>query len=184
MMMKPAQHGSEKEPVSNKDHCSTLIIMDNSLTAIQPAWKRKQSSTRIFWFHVSLECSFSALSRQGWSCQGKSPINQGLCNPQHNPDSCCRNAALPMALNISVLTLEAGGSKLFSDSDGLCSVNTHLPGSCLPVHFTVPKNLVLDGPELESTVGRCGAPHQLWNLQHSSPWQPQPAFQSQNIKIL
>lgn len=44
MMMKTAQRSSEKEPVSNKDHCSTLIIMDNSLTAIQPAWKRKENS--------------------------------------------------------------------------------------------------------------------------------------------
>lgn len=140
MMMKPAQHGSEKEPVSNKDHCSTPIIMDNSLTAIQLAWRRKerkQSPKRIFWFQVFLKHSSSVLSGQGWSCQGESPVSQGLYNPQHNPDSCCRNAAFPMLLNISVLTLKAGGSELLSDSDGFCSASTHLPGYCLPIHFTV-----------------------------------------------
>lgn len=67
-MMKPAQHSSEKELVSNKDHCSTLIIMDNSLTAIQLAWRmkeRKQSPKRTFWFQVFLKHSSSVLSRQG-----------------------------------------------------------------------------------------------------------------------
>ena len=42
--MKPAQ-GTEKEPVSNKDHCSTLNIMDNALTAIQLAQRRKERNS-------------------------------------------------------------------------------------------------------------------------------------------
>lgn len=166
MIMKPAQHGTEKEPVSNKDHCSTLTIMDNPLTAIQLAQRRKESKSpkRIFWFQVFLKHSYSVLSRHRWSCQGNSPVNWGPCKPQHKSDSCCRNATFPVVLSISVLTLKARGSGLLSDRWWLLFSEDTSSGLLLVIicqytsQYAQQFGAQLPWTELDSTVGRCEAP--------------------------
>lgn len=149
MIVKPAQHSTEEEPISNKDHCSTLTIMDNPLTAIQLTLRRKErkhSSKRLFWFQVFLKHSYRVLRRQRWSCQGNNPVSWGPCKPLHKPGSYCRNAPFPRVQSISVLTSKAEGSELLRDRRRL--LFCELTSSGLSFANRTPDNLVHNRPEL------------------------------------
>lgn len=188
MIMKPAQHGTEKEPVSNKDHCSTLTIMDNPLTAIQLAWRskeRKQSPKRIFWFQIFLKNTPTVCwAGRRWICQGNSPAGWGPCKPSTHLTLAAGMQHFPWCWSISVLTLKAGGSELLSDRWWLlfCKLTSSRLSFTNTLHG-MPNNLVHNCPERESTV------RQVWSSTSALvspallPSQPQPGFRAE-LKIL
>lgn len=148
MVMKPAQHGIENEPLwITKITVQTLLLWTSlwQLSSLHREGRKKTASEKNISVSGFLETLFSVLSMHRWSCQGTSPINGGLQIAQHKPDSCCRNATLPMVLNISVLTLKAGRSERLSDR--WCLLFCEHTSSRLSFH-SVPGDLVSSCPLL------------------------------------
>jgi len=88
------------------------MITDIPLTAIQLARRRKENKWPLKRFSLSgfLEMLCYCAERAQVKLPGQQP-----CEPHHKPESCCRNATLPMMLHISALTSRAGGSELLGD---------------------------------------------------------------------